>query len=100
MSRKSRDRRRKERREQQNLLAPLAPAPEATPITATPTPDASIVPDVAPISKAEMRERINEWIESHEIIAPSRPNTFEGVQFRRAVSAGIKAGILETSLPK
>jgi hypothetical protein len=69
------------------LVLPAAPNPS------------SIIPDSAvPISKAEMRSRINEWIESRELLVPPpRPNTFEGVRFRRAVSAGIKAGILEAA---
>jgi hypothetical protein len=100
MSRKLRQRRQREREQKHqsavsaatNKSAVSAPAGTAEPVTPLP------VDSAAPITKAEMRERINEWIESRELLVPPpRPNTFEGVRFRRAVSAGIKAGLLEAA---
>jgi hypothetical protein len=62
------------------------------------------VPDsAAPISKAEVRERIRELIESRELLLPPQAQTpSRACDLDTQLSAGIKAGILEAavSLPK
>jgi hypothetical protein len=101
MSRKSSSKaaaRRERLREARRLAAiDAAPSLELAPVV---VPVTAAEPQ-GPISKAALRERIRELIESRELLLPPpRPTTFEGVRFQNAIRAGLKAGILEASLPK